>query len=203
MEKDVWNFNVILANCARETGLLFILRNIAAMQMINFIKLKIASVPLSGKILTLTENTPFLPRKEGVKAFLFTLLKKNELFLLPLAATGKFLHLSSSVFRFRWSHVQHSLVREEVPRSGHWTLSWMMQLTSQSSCFKLSVSLGRYIYLVILQSWFQLICGLEIHVSRKKIKKSDKKIINFWCNYLTFKNSTKPKKQEILKFILS
>lgn len=124
MEKDVWNFNVILANCARETGLLFILRNIAAMQMINFIKLKIASVPLSGKILTLTENTSFLPRKEGVKAFLFTLLKKNELFLLPLAATGKFLHLSSSVFRFRWSHVQHSLVREEVSKK--WPLNLVM-----------------------------------------------------------------------------
>lgn len=48
--------------------------------MINVIKLKIASIPLSGKILTLTENTSFLLRTEGVKTLLFTLLKKMSCF---------------------------------------------------------------------------------------------------------------------------
>lgn len=37
------------------------------------IKLKIISVIFTGKILTLTGDTSFLPKKEGVKAFPFPL----------------------------------------------------------------------------------------------------------------------------------
>lgn len=63
--------------------------------MINFIKLKIASIPLSGKILTFTENTSFLLRKEGVKAFLFTLLKKMNWFFSPCLQQESFFTLDS------------------------------------------------------------------------------------------------------------
>lgn len=134
--------------------------------MINFIKLKIASIPLSGKILTLTENTSFLLRKEGVKAFLFTLLKKMSCLFSPCLQEESFFTLAP------WCsdldcHMSHSLAGR-CQRSGFWSLSWTMQFTSQSSCFRPSDILGRYIYLVIHRSWFQLICRLEIHMYRKK-----------------------------------
>lgn len=47
----------------------------------------------------------FPAQKRRCESILIYTSEENELFVLPLPATGKFLHLSSLVFRFRLSHV--------------------------------------------------------------------------------------------------